>query len=187
VQRFYAAQVLISFEYLHSKDIIYRDLKVNDIYVFDWSLLFINWNLKSFSYSKTKLRLRVFFVFSSSSSILWHWKFGEFFYLQNIKISQICTKKNKIYPQKFLFLFFWVIEQKHGCHYDEMNSRFVLWICGSPRISFLMRKATSRSRILVLQNKSTGELSLCVVRVPFFSIIFIYVQIFTHKWLFILI
>ncbi len=31
VQRFYAAQVLISFEYLHSKDIIYRDLKVNDI------------------------------------------------------------------------------------------------------------------------------------------------------------
>jgi serine/threonine protein kinase len=36
VQRFYAAQVLISFEYLHSKDIIYRDLKVNDIiYVFD--------------------------------------------------------------------------------------------------------------------------------------------------------
>jgi len=117
-----------------------------------------------------------FFFFNFVTLEIW-----RIFYLQSIKISQICTKKNKIYPQKFLFLFFWVIEQKHGCHYDEMNSRFVLWICGSPRISFLMRKATSRSRILVLQNKSTGELSLCVVRVPFFSIIFIYVQIFTHK------
>jgi len=102
VQRFYAAQVLISFEYLHSKDIIYRDLKVNDIYVFDWSLLFINWNLKPFSYSKTKLCLRRFFF---SSSILWHWKFGEIFISKNSKISQICTTKNTIYPKKFIYLF----------------------------------------------------------------------------------
>jgi serine/threonine protein kinase len=74
-----------------------------------------------------------------------------------------------------------------GCHYDEMNSPLVLWICGSPRISFLMQKATLRSRILVLQNKSTEELSLCVVGTFFFlSFSFMY-KFSPHKWLFILI
>ena len=40
VARFYAAQVLLVFEYLHSRDIVYRDLKVHALLVSNFPLLF---------------------------------------------------------------------------------------------------------------------------------------------------